>query len=1192
MHSKRPLLWTLPKAFGVQLAAVLLSRLCLSALQLCQPLLINQVTTWLGNNDHKDQDTGHGLIGATICIYIGLAIANVTFKREMDRLNTKARGALNTAIHAKMLRLSSQQLSDSSCLTLMTADIARVSQSLERLDYFVAAPFELAVAIYLLNTQIGVSCIAPVASGLVISLLSFVDSNRGLPVQKRWLQAVQERISYTALVLGSPKAMKMLGLTEYLGGKIQGLRLHEVEVCADYRKFSTRRNTFASLPQSFSPAFTLMMFTLVEGFGALTPTVAFTTLALVQLVTNPIHEIIFAVPGFQMMLASLDRMQGFLNDEELLAAPNASHPVASTEGSSPIELSVLTPAVSKAPRTPTAILLDSVSVCIGHEGKMILRCVNVNIAPTTLTMVVGPVGSGKSMLLKAIIGEVVLSGGQVRYADEDFQNFGYCTQDAWLPNDTVRGLIIGQTIMDVAWYERIVDACALHADFTSFPEFDRTVIGTRGISLSGGQRQRLALARALYARKSALVVDDALSGLDASTSRQVFDNVFGPRGVCKQLNTTVIFATHSVQYLRYADHIVALAEDGSVAEQGTFSELESRDGYVHHMKIKAVSFDERQEGQPALLPIKALEKANDAQHDLARRTGDVAIYRYYLRTLGMACCLGIVASDVLFTFGVKFPDVFVRLWSESALQTRPEYPLGFWIGIMFLLGCISAASVFANIWTMLVWSVPKSSAKIHERVLQTVLRAPYSFFVDTDSGAILNRFSNDMALIDSELAGAFMQTLHAFSTFIAGAVLIATGARYVGVAMPAIVFVLYWVQKVYLRTSRQLRFMELEAQAPLLAHVSETMAGVTTIRAFGWQHNSHQRCLELLDGAQRPFYLMLCVQRWLNLVLDLVTAALATIVVALAVTMKGTSSAGSIGVSLLNILSFNTNLSFLIVAWTTLETSLGAVARCKNFETKTPAEDNANEDEVPPIDWPANGEMRFRGVSAAYKVDGEDVLKDINFDVREGEKIGICGRSGSGKSSLLMTLLRLLDYRNGSITLDGVDLAGVPRQTIRSRVTALPQEAIVLPGSLRQNLDPRESSSQPQLRQALDKVGLLDIIEQRGGLDMTMADLSLSQGQLQLFAVARACLHKSKLLVLDEMTSSVDAVSEELMMKIILEEFQQSSIVAVAHRLQTIRDFDRVVVMDNGAIVETGAPRELLEREGGWFRAMWEGSGH
>jgi len=386
--------------------------------------------------------------------------------------------------------------------------------------------------------------------------------------------------------------------------------------------------------------------------------------------------------------------------------------------------------------------------------------------------------------------------------------------------------------------------------------------------------------------------------------------------------------------------------------------------------------------------------------------------------------------------------------------------------------------------------------------------------------------------------------------------------------------------------------MELESQAPLLTHCSETLSGVSTIRAFGWQTKTHEKCVQLLDNSQRPFYLIFCIQRWLGLVLDLITAAIATIVVAMAMTLRDTASAGSIGVSLLTILSFNAQLSWLITSWTALETCIGAVARCMNFEKSTFPEDLPGEDSHPPPEWPQTGSLHMRDISASYTNGSEDVLKRVTLSIAAGKKVGICGRSGSGKSSLLLTILRLLDNNDGKIELDGLDLAQIPRQKIRESLTSLPQEVITVPGSLRDNMDPLSLRSDAELESALRKVGLLDIVNGSGGVDTDMKDFGLSQGQMQLFAVARALLRKTKLLLVDEMTSSFDAATEKEMMALIAHEFAGSTVLAIAHRLHTIRDFDEIVVLDRGVVVETGRPSDLLAKEGGYFTDLWQRAGH
>lgn len=705
-RSKRPLLWSTAHSVRTTLVGLVAPRLCLSAFKLCQPLLINRVTSWLGSPNNEEPDTGRGLIGATVCIYLGLAVTKALFNRQLHRLITKVRGTMVSAIHSKILLLSVDLLSDSAALTLVSADVNRVCSSIQRIDSLFATPLEVAVAIYLLRTQIGISCVAPVAFAVAVSFISFLNSNIAVPLQKRWLAAVQERISYTSAVLGCPKGFKMLGLTDYLTERIQALRIKELADYAEFRKFVTHRNTFAAVPEAFAPPLTLMMFTLLEGGQSLTPTVAFTTLSLVALLTSPIQDLIRAVPMFQTALASLDRIQTFL----LLEVPSTTSldetiPSATTlteaqySPRAAIELLGLGGRAQQPLGGSVILNLDSASVRVGKEQKLVLNNITLKTLPGSVTMLVGPVGSGKSTLLKALVGAVHLSAGQRQLYDTACE-FAYCAQDPWLPNGTARELILAQSPFDSAWYTRTVKACALDVDITGLPSGDGTVIGTKGVSLSGGQRQRLALARALYARKSFLIVDDALSGLDASTSKDVFDRVFGPRGMCKEYGTTVVLATHSVHYLQQADHIIALGPDGVVVEQGTFSGLDSRKGYVHNLKVMAeYQIGDRQAEELALAVRPAAPSTPDvAQQELARRTGDFAVYGYYAQSVGWKYGTIILLTGVTFAFGMQFPTVWVRFWAESEIGSRPNHSLGLWIGVSMLLATFAIASVFAHIW--------------------------------------------------------------------------------------------------------------------------------------------------------------------------------------------------------------------------------------------------------------------------------------------------------------------------------------------------------------------------------------------------------------------------------------------------------------------------------------------------------------
>lgn len=1196
-HSRLQLVRVVVSANRLDLATMAMLRAILAGFKISQPLLTHMITSWLAQNDGVG-DAGRGLIGLTALLYVGMAVVNAVYKRQVDRLDTKTRGMLVSAIYAKALRLPASQLGDRAALSLLSIDTQRICSSIPTITELFAAPLEIACAITLLQRQVGICALAPVILSLGLGAISFANSAKAVPYQKKWLAAVQDRIAYTTAVLGCPKSFRMLGLTETISRHIQDLRVHELSQSAAYRKFVTLRNTLGWLPDALAPVTTLTVFVLINGTETLDPSMAFTTLSLVALLSTPIHECILAVPEALKALASFDRIDQFLaiDDHPGCAKPAGSGSPGSLgpSNTAEVELSAVPKASPISSENPILRLTD-VTVCLDDDAHQILTRVSLSACPGTLTCIVGPVGSGKTTLLRVIIGDMVPTGGLRHIAP--MADFAYCAQEPWLPNKSIRDIIHGQSFPDDDWYQSVVRVCQLESDISSFPTGDDTVIGSKGFSLSGGQKQRICLARALYSRKRIIVLDDVTSGLDAKLSKALLRNL---RQFCSRQNVTAFLATHTVTHLHYADHIIVLDQDGAVAEEGSLALLNSySNGYVRNLKLR--DDDEKEEGKRPGHEENVVNTTHQAvtapdmdhetvQSDLTRQTGDFAVYKFYMASIGWRLSSMIILTAVTFAFGRKFPELWVRWWSEAAASSESQHPLALWTSIYYFLGLVSVASIFSHLWIYLVWTIPKSSAKLHQQLLTSVMNAPYSFFVTVDAGVTLTRFVNDMSLIEDSLAGGVVQTLVGIGLCSASAILITTGAEYAGATLPFVIGILYVLQSFYLRTSRQLRLLELEAQAPLLAHFEATLEGVTTIRAFSWQKGQQEQAMDLLDRSQRPYYLLLCVQRWLNFVLDLITAAMAAIVVGLAIALPHTATSSSVGLSLLNILGFNTQLSYLIVAWTTLETSLGAVARCKSFEESQVSEHLPGESIDPPPGWPTDGHLEVSSLTASYTT-GVPVLQEISLSVPAGAKVGICGRSGSGKSSLLLTFFRMLDATSGTMKIDGLDIATLRRAHVRDRLTALPQDLLSLPGTIQSNLDPLETSDVASATAVLRKVGLLNLIESRGGLGSKMADLSLSQGEMQLFAVARALLRPSKLLIVDEMTSAVDAKTEELMMDIIRSEFKTSTVIAVAHRLHTIVNFDLVVVMNDGHIVESGPPQTLLKKTRGWFRSMVD-SGH
>ena len=971
-----------------------------------------------------------------------------------------------------------------------------------------------------------------------------------LVVQRQgvWLEAIEKRISATTTILGSMKRIKMCGLADTIFDNVHNLRLTELRVSEGFRKLLIGSMFFAFTTPVIAPVLTFAVFSLLalkNADSTLDTSKVFTSLSLFALLTDPLSSLIMALTAFAGSFGCFGRIQAFLQAQEhedgsvkaLDADTESSSEPSKSSGSSneslewtekPTAAATLEKAIGRLSKSDG----DAVRVTNGSFGwdpqkPPLISAINVKIPRGKLTMIVGPVGCGKTTLLKAFLGEVPPLSGNVKHSFPG--DIAYCDQSAFHMNGTVQGSVIAFSDFDERWYNTIVTACDLKEDFRQMHRGDQTQIGSKGIALSGGQSQRLALARAAYARQDLVILDDVFSGLDLDTENRVFHNLLGPEGLFRRQAATVIVASSSNKRLPFADYIVVLGEDSRIAEQGTFSELSKRGGFISSLDLPVAGWNGKSEeaALDLLMPIgnepanadrpQLKEKVQDDEFEANKRTGDLSIYTYYAGSVGWFAVTIFVVAISCYVFCISFPQIWLGWWAEANAR-KPNGDLGYWLGIYAMLGVVGLASLVISCWQIIVKMVPKSGGNFHSRLLHTVLTAPMSYFSTTDTGVTLNRFSQDLQLIDMDLPISALNFFTVLILCLAQIILIGVSSTYAAISFPIWFVALYLIQKFYLRTSRQLRFLDLEAKSPLYTQFSEAIAGLTTVRAFGWQRALELKNRYLLDESQKPFYLLWAVQRWLQLVLDLLVAAVAVMLMVLIVKLRGLLSGPYVGIALLNVILFSQHLKLVIQYWTVLETHIGAVCRVKNFIATTVTEDTPSEHNAPPPDWPSRGAIAFHSVSASY--DGSrKVLKDLTLSIQAGQKIGICGRTGSGKSSLILALFRMLEIQSGSIIVDEVDISSIPRHEVRSRIIGLPQDILLLDGTVRLNVDPYKKAADKAIIGVLQDVKLWDNILEKGGLDALVGEINLSHGQKQLFCLAQALLRQSSILVLDEATS-------------------------------------------------------------------------
>ncbi|PWY88146.1 P-loop containing nucleoside triphosphate hydrolase protein [Aspergillus heteromorphus CBS 117.55] len=1150
-----------------------LPQVLLVGFKFVQPVLIRQTIDYVTDQDTDFGTRGSRLVAAYALVYAGLALLGASSGYRMTRFIVSLRGGLVSLIYRKTLALSSTAGQERAALTLMSTDVERITVAFRSLHTAWTAVIEVSVALYLLYTQLGAGFIAPGVC-FACAVAAMTVCTRLFPrFQTVWVEAIGARIASTAAMLGAIRSIRLLGLSDVVGDLTHGLRVRENVVARKIRSLIVFQVVFQNITSIAAPLATLAVYIIHATAGAtrLRVSTAFSILSILQLLEPPLMLLFQELPGLAASLACFTRIQTFLltpsrEDRRALRVPE--------EGQS-------------------SDILTLQDCSFGWTvDEPVLRNVNLSVPRGSVVMVIGPTGGGKSTLLKGILGETPYATGSVTLSTP---SMGFADQEPWMLNTTIRAGICGESPADEALYQAVIDACGLREDLDSLPRRDQTVVGSKGIALSGGQKLRLALARAVFARKELLLLDDVFSGLDADTEEQIFRALFSQAGPWRRQGTSVVLVTHAVARLAYADWIVVLSEDGRISEQGTYESLRANTGYVSGL---AVNFKDTVGSDDLPTPgdeatkqstTEVTEIEEDPKKSAIKQGGDWHTFQHYFSTAGWGP-MGLAALwSLVYVTSIKAPGLLIEYFTDpdgTTISSNTRFIIA-----LSITSVVSLISLMALVWGLFLDIIPRVSNGMHRQLLDTVLRAPLAFFTVTDSGTTLNRFSEDLTVIDNELPGVLIGTMLQLALFFIGGAIMAATSSYLITTIPFVIAALIAVQRFYLQTSRQIRQLNLAYKAPLYTHFQETLSGLVSVRAFGWEEPFGARNASLLDQSQRPLYLLRCIQTWLGLVLNLLVAALGTILMMTIADLPDLVDPALVGLGLLNVMSFNENLSELIQVWSLTETSIGAIARVRDFVAHTDSENKPREVVEPSTDWPAEGAVEISHVTASYSGSSDPVLQDITLNIRPGEKIGICGRSGSGKSSLLASLFHLLEYRGGSITIDGQDLAQVPRNVLRQRLNAISQETYwVSTETVRFNLDPWGATTQDDaaLIEALRKCQIWPVIEEKGGLNMRMDAEFLSHGQRQLFCLARSLLRKSRIVVLDEVSASVDVKTDELLQAVIREEFHGCTIIAVAHRLNTIVDFDRVVVLHGGQVVESGAPQDLLAQDGSRFKELYE----
>ena len=729
------------------------------------------------------------------------------------------------------------------------------------------------------------------------------------------------------------------------------------------------------------------------------------------------------------------------------------------------------------------------------------------------------------------------------------------------------------------------------------PGGDQTEIGERGITISGGQKQRLNIARAIYFDSDIILMDDPLSAVDAHVGRHIFDNAI--LGLMK--DKCRILATHQLWVLNRCDRIVWM-ENGKIQAIDTFENL-MRDHTGFQTLMETTAIEKTEEMKPDEKKEEAGDKKKKKkgaalmqQEERAVASVSWSVYGAYVRASGTILNAPIVILVLLLSQGA---NIMTSLWLSYWTSDKYNLSIGAYIGIYAALGVVQAFLMFLFSVMLSILGTRSSKVMLRQAVTR-VLRAPMSFFDTTPLGRITNRFSRDVDVMDNNLTDAIRMFFFTMAMITSVFILIIAYFHWFAIALVPLYALFFLAASYYRSSAREVKRFESVLRSNVFAKFGEGLSGVASIRAYGLQDRFIKDLRESIDEMNGAYYLTFANQRWLSIRVDLIGNLLVFTVAILVVTSRFSIDPSIGGLVLSYILSIVGLMQFSVRQLAEVENAMNAVERLHHYGTEIEEEAPSHTVEVRKS-WPEQGQIIFQDVEMRYRPDLPLVLQGLTMHVAGGERIGIVGRTGAGKSSIMSTLFRLVEISGGSITIDGLNISTIGLQDLRSRLSIIPQDPTLFRGTVRSNLDPFDEHNDLELWSALRQADLVPADAtyedtrkdpSRIHLDTVVEEdgLNFSLGQRQLMALARALVRGSQIIVCDEATSSVDMETDDKIQKTIVTGFKGKTLLCIAHRLRTIIGYDRICVMDQGRIAELDTPLELWKQEG-IFRSMCDRSG-
>lgn len=1052
-----------------------------------------------------------------------------------------------------------------------------------------------------------------------------------------------KRLTVLSEILSSIKFIKLYSWAKIYINKISEIRkkelslLHKVSYC----------NSFASSLSTNAPvvAAILTFFIHITVTGTLTASQAFTVFTLYFKLLRGV--LLFTRDGFRSIIDFKITMQRFksvmlLNEHTtLLSRPvDKSQSVCIADGTFAYYNNRNANAAANMKKRKSIAIQKTAETERGNETELdllnrgefeqslnsnykeILFDINFFAPKGSLIGVCGPVGSGKSSLLAGILGHLYMTRGKLCREGA----CAYVSQQPWLVNATLReNILFGEKFIARKYYD-VVQCCDLGVDIDSLPGGDNTEVGERGVNLSGGQKQRISLARALYSDRDIYLLDDPLSAVDSEVANTIFE-----KAILKALHSkTVVFISHHVKFLNECDELVIMKE-GRIVERGTPCDLSSRESEYKlimesfsDIDLNAQEEDEVEEKKPTLnyrkqstdngkknLKVSAKQDGVLIKEEV-KEQGEIQFSTFfsYINACGgwfLFFCLIIVmlmniGSSAFSSWwlhewikagsgNITYTDANNKTYISDRIIDNPDYGIyrnvyGFII-LAILLTNLIRGYVFTKVTL-------KASAKFHNTLMDKLMKTYLSFFESTPAGRIQNLFAKDIDEVETKLPLTLESLIQGImNTFFSVLFICLAFPLFAIFLMLLFLFYYFKIHRSFRAGLRELKRLDNLTRSPVFSNVLTTVQGLDTIHAFGKEQGFIQRFTSSFDFNSVCFYMSSVANRWIALRVDTVTVLIIFGVSIFSIWMKGSVPASLAGLAIAYATTLSGMLQFTLRLVTDNEVKFISVERINTYIGFLKEEGGHGPKGIPKETWPELGTIRFRKVELKYKDEAEPVLKGISFHIRSEEKIGIVGRTGAGKSSIVTALFRLVEISSGSIIIDDLDIANLNLNELRRRLSIIPQDPVLFSGTIRSNLDPLDNFNDDELWLALEKTSLKERVmmtEEKLHTKVEFNGSNLSTGEKQLLCLARALLKNSKILVLDEATSGLDFETEKIIQRTLFEKMKHCTVIIIAHRLETIKSCHRILVMNKGEIAEFDEPSTLLNDNNSLFYRMMAAS--